>query len=156
MSKVGYKHDFIDRWGEKQTEHILYAEDIGCIINCNSFGEGLNSAKLYGEIEPSGYKYTIGDENKYPDVKRIIDTYNEASSWRIELHETLEDYVNSRIIRSAVPESSSSGPIKVKTGFFYFDFDMREGTIAKLHKLREDQTFGRPSKQWNKKINFYG
>ncbi len=151
--KVGYTGQYVDQWGGTQTEHILYAEDIGCVIYCNSFGKSLSGADVYGEIEPTGYKYQPGDEDKDPQVKRHVDGYNSlvSNGW---INEPLESYVESMLVGSARPERSSGGPIQEHPGRYEYCLDLREGGRANIQRLRNNTKFARPAKQWKRKDAF--
>ena len=144
--KIGYQKQikFVDT--ATDTEAILYDEENGFLIYTTSYLKGLNNAMLYGEIGSAGYKYQLGDEDKYPEVKRMLDYYVRQKA---SYGGSVIGFIEKNIISTAVPDKASCSYVDSKA--IAFSFDMRKCAIAKLDKLKNNQMFGRPIKNWHGK-----
>lgn len=157
MQELGFKIAFREKFKnphskEKEEEIILYEVENGLVIYATSFGEYINSAKLYGELESAGYKYKKGDEEIFPEVKSWADMYyRDVATGRTT--KTLAEYVEGYVLADAFPQHSSHGSIKDGTPAT-FSFDMREGAIAKIMKLKRDHRFAKPVAHWQNKSRF--
>lgn len=154
--QIGYQGEYKSSSTSTQFERevILYDKENGFIVYTNSFaGDGLNSAKLYGEIEPAGYEYTEGDEKKYPLVKEMYDRYQRSQQSPYAEDIDLKSYIEKNIHYHCVPKHSSGSGVNNSRNYA-FDFDMRDFAISRLNKLKADSMFARPAKKWVQKNKF--